>query len=375
MNKKVVSLSNVSLSYNVQTGLFKRQIVNAVNNISFDLYKNEMLSIIGHNGSGKTTTLSIISGILKPDRGEIFVSGRVVPFLGLGIGFNPELTAKENVYLYGAVMGFSRKHIAKIYDEIVEFSELSDYMNLRIKEFSTGMYVRLGFSVAIYTRPDILIIDEVLAVGDVHFQRKCLETINKIKTEGTSILFVSHDMGLVSRFSDRVVLLDKGRQIMTGASEDVIEEYMNMKENNPVLNSNRRGSGEVEITAISINSEDRVFSEDDEISVKIEYKKNGSVEEGVLGFAVTDENGVLISGPNSRDYIDEYAEFHKTGFLEFSFKPKSLNPGKYYLTVALYDRTNRFPYDHIDFAEYFIIKGKKANHLGLIKFPVRWKVK
>lgn len=372
---RVVSVKDIGLSYRIHTGLFSRQTIKAVNGISFDLNRGEMLSIIGHNGSGKTTTLSIVAGILKPDYGEIMVKGTVVPFLGLGIGFNPELTAKENVFLYGAIMGFSRKRTLGIYDSVVEFSELRDYMNLKIKEFSTGMYVRLGFSVAIYTSPDILIIDEVLAVGDVHFQRKCLDTINTVKNRGASIMFVSHDMGLVSRFSDRVILLDKGKILKEGEPEEVIEAYMDLQENSPLLQKSRRGSGEVEMTEISLDRSGRAYSSDDEVTAVISYKRNSQVKEGILGFAVTDENGTVISGPNTREYANSLVEFSDSGTFSFSFKTMTLNPGKYFLTVALYDSTNRFPYDHIDHADYFIIDGPRRKHLGPVKLPVKWKIK
>ena len=372
---RIVSVKDVYLAYNVHTGLFSRQIVRAVNGISFDLSANEMLSIIGCNGSGKTTTLSIIAGILKPDSGEIVVNGSVVPFLGLGIGFNPELTAKENVFLYGAIMGFSRKHTLMIYDSIVEFSELKDYMNLKIKEFSTGMYVRIGFSVAIYTSPEILIIDEVLAVGDLHFQRKCFEAINNIKAKGTAIMFVSHDMGIVSRFSDRVILLHKGKILKEGDPDKVIQTYMNMQENNPMLQKSRRGSGEIEITKIDLNKEGRIYSNDEEICAVVHYKRNSNIKEGIFGFAITDENGIIICGPNTKDYINMLIEFKDTGIIEFSFKIMLLNPGKYFITVAFYDNTNRFPYDHIDHAEYFVLDGLKRKHLGIMKLPVKWVIK
>ncbi|MDD3803642.1 MAG: ABC transporter ATP-binding protein [bacterium] len=372
---RIVSVRDLHLSYNVHTGLFSRQIIKAVNGISFDLQRNEMLSLIGHNGSGKTTTLSIVAGILKPDSGEIMVKGTVVPFLGLGIGFNPELTGRENVFLYGAIMGFSRKRTLKIYDAVVEFSELKDYMNLKIKEFSTGMYVRLGFSVAIYTNPDILIIDEVLSVGDVHFQRKCLNAINNVKAKGTAIMFVSHDMGLVSRFSDRVILLSNGKIIKEGEPDSVIDEYMNMKENSPILQKSRRGSGEVEITNIEIDRESRIYNFDEDVTVTVRYKNNSRIKDGILGFAITDENGCLICGPNTKDYADALVQFSDEGSLSFSFKNVALNPGKYFLTLALYDSTNRFPYDHIDHADFYVLKGLKKKHLGTVKIPVKWNIK
>lgn len=375
MNRNfVVSLKDVSLTYYPNVGIFQKKKIEALKNISFDVSRNEFFSIIGANGSGKTTLLSIVSKILKPDNGTVRVYGNVSSFLGLGIGFNPELTGKENIFLYGTIMGFSKKYINSILDEIIDFSELENFIDMKVKDYSTGMYVRLGFSVAIFTNPEILIIDEVLAVGDAHFQRKCLEKVENLKSEGTTILFVSHDMGMITRFSDRVALLDEGKLVKIGDPDDVVSTYLSRKENDPVKNVIRRGSRELEITDILCENDKYSSYEGKNISLRIKYKKNGKVEKAIFGFAITDQFSNVISGPNIYDYEGKYIDVKDFGELSFSFQPLNLNPGRYYISVAFYDIFNRFPYDHIDFASSFEVLGNRKKHLGFVKIPVNWKL-
>ncbi|MEO0289072.1 MAG: ABC transporter ATP-binding protein [candidate division WOR-3 bacterium] len=369
-----VSLKNVYLTYYPYVGLLKKKKIEALKNVSFDVSKNEFFSIIGANGSGKTTLLSIVSKILKPDKGRVRVYGKVSPFLGLGIGFNPELSGRENIFLYGTIMGFSKKYINSIYDKIVEFSELGNYVDMKVKEYSTGMYVRLGFSVAIFSNPEILIIDEVLAVGDIHFQRKCLEKVENLKNEGITILFVSHDMGLISRFSDRVALLENGEIVDIGNPEDVVSNYLSKKENDPSKNIIRRGSREIEIVEIICENNRYSSFERKDISFKVRYKKNGKVDKGIFGFSITDQFSNVISGPNIYDYEGKYVDIKDFGEISFSFNPVNLNPGKYYISIAFYDVHNRFPYDHIDFASSFEVFGERKTHLGFIKIPVKWQL-
>lgn len=371
--KNVVTFEDVYLSYTIKSMPFKKHVINAVNGLSFTLRQNEMLSLIGYNGSGKTTTLSLVAGILAQDRGRIVVSGKVVPFLGLGIGFNPELTVKENVYLYGAVMGFSGKRTSMMFDSIMDFSELREFLDLKVKELSTGMYVRLGFSVAIHTEPDILIIDEVLSVGDILFQRKCLEAISRIKAKGVSILFVSHDMGLVSRFSDRVILLNRGSKVSEGLPGDVIDDYVNLRRSETELSANRRGSGEVEIIKHICLKESRSFSSGEKAEFEVDYRNNSRVEKAIAGFAIYDDKGTLVSGPNIKDYEGRFLKTEAAGKFIFGFSTKMLNPGKYFISIALYDETNRFPYDHIDFADSFIISGERKHYHGVMKIEAEWK--
>ncbi|MFC2154209.1 ATP-binding cassette domain-containing protein [Candidatus Altiarchaeota archaeon] len=197
----------------------------ALKDISFDVKQGESFGIIGENGSGKTTLLSIIANVLRSDEGECKVKGRIAPFLGLGVGFEPELTAKENVYLYGSIMGLSKKKISEKYTDIVSFAELDKFMGVKLKNFSSGMYMRLAFAIAIHVDPNILLIDELLAVGDEAFQHKCIDRIKKFQEEGKTIVFVSHSLDTVQSLCKRSLLLVDGRIYSLGKTEKAIADY------------------------------------------------------------------------------------------------------------------------------------------------------
>jgi ABC-type polysaccharide/polyol phosphate transport system ATPase subunit len=196
-------------------------------NVSFEVKEGEIFGITGPNGSGKTTLLEIIADIIYPDEGELIVNGRITPILALGVGFNPELTARENVFLYGALMGMKRGRMKDKYEEVFEFAELKRFENMKLKNFSSGMNARLAFSTAIATEPDILLVDEVLAVGDIEFQRKCMDEINKVNKNGTTIVFVSHSVEAVRDLCARAMFLDNGEVMAMGDAEEVVNAYLN----------------------------------------------------------------------------------------------------------------------------------------------------
>ena len=201
---------------------YKEQKV--LNGISFDIHKNEFVGIVGRNGSGKSTLLKTLAKIYFPEKGELTVNGTLVPFIELGVGFNPELSGRENVYLNGALLGFSNKEMDAMYDEIVDFAELQPFMDQKLKNFSSGMQVRLAFSIAIRAKGDILLLDEVLAVGDAEFQKKCNDYFAAIKGKQTVIL-VTHDMGNVERYCNRAILIEEGKVKLDGKPKEVTEAY------------------------------------------------------------------------------------------------------------------------------------------------------
>lgn len=200
----------------------------ALNNVSFNVKKGEVVGLIGLNGSGKSTMLKIISGILKPTLGTVNVNGTISPLIELGAGFDFDMTARENIYLNGSVLGYSKAEMDKKIDDIIEFSELSDFMDVAIKNFSSGMIARLGFSIATATKPEILIVDEILSVGDFLFQQKCEKRISDMMNGGTTVLIVSHSIEQIERLCDKVVWLDKGVVKMIGSTSEVCEEYKKM---------------------------------------------------------------------------------------------------------------------------------------------------
>ncbi|MFO7997345.1 MAG: ABC transporter ATP-binding protein [Dehalococcoidia bacterium] len=203
----------------------------ALKNVSFEVAKGEALGIIGRNGSGKSTLLRIMANVLYPDSGTVTLNGKVASFLQLGVGFQPELTGRENVYIYSSVLGLGHKHVDRIYDEIFEFAELKRFENMKLKNFSSGMSMRLAFSVAIHGNPDTMLIDEVFAVGDEAFKKKCKDKMNLFKAEGKTIVFVSHALDTVKELCQRTMLLNEGRIITIGDTEKVIDDYKAMLQN------------------------------------------------------------------------------------------------------------------------------------------------
>jgi len=200
----------------------------ALRDVTFSIGHGETYGVIGRNGSGKSTVLKLIAGVTAPSEGEVRVRGSVSPLIELGAGFHPDLTGRENIDLNAIILGMSRKEIRERFDEIVEFAELRDFIDTPVKRYSSGMYMRLGFSVAIHSNPEILLVDEVLAVGDAAFQEKCLAKMHEFKERGITIVFVSHSMDLVRKFCERVLLLEGGRLIGDGAPEEITERYLEM---------------------------------------------------------------------------------------------------------------------------------------------------
>ena len=209
--------------------LIKKQLhyeeFHALRNLSFTVEKGEVVGIVGLNGSGKSTLLKIISGILAPSEGEANINGTISPLIELGAGFDFELTTKENIFLNGSVLGFDRKFIKEKYDEILDFAELRDFENVAIKNFSSGMVARLGFSIATLVKPDILIVDEILAVGDFLFQQKCEKRISDMMAGGTTVLIVSHSIDQIKRLCNRVIWLEKGQVKKIGNTQEICDEY------------------------------------------------------------------------------------------------------------------------------------------------------
>ena len=220
------------------------EVQHALRDIDFDVMPGEFFGVCGRNGSGKSTLLKILAGIYLPTSGHVASVGRLVPFIELGVGFNPELTGRQNVYLNGALLGFSKGEVDEMYDDIVTFAELEGYMDQKLKFYSSGMQVRIAFSVATRAKADVLLIDEVLAVGDAAFQRKCFDHFHALKKRGTTIVFVTHNMGAVREFCDRAILIEDSRLVSEGVAEDIAEQYtMLFSPNAQPADGQRRGAG------------------------------------------------------------------------------------------------------------------------------------
>lgn len=270
----------------------------ALKDVSFDVKKGEFFGIVGRNGSGKSTLLKILAGIYQPTKGSVKTHGKLVPFIELGVGFNPELTGRENVYLNGALLGFSRKEIDKRYKDIVRFAELGRFMDQKLKNYSSGMQVRLAFSVAIQADADILLIDEVLAVGDESFKRKCYDYFRNLKKNNTTVIFVSHDMEAVKQFCTRAVLIGDGNVVKEGEPQEVADEYSKMfiekvSESGATNSARRWGDGAATF------SKARTTRNNGQISIEAEISTKADIEDVSIGFVLHDPVGNQLLGTNN----------------------------------------------------------------------------
>jgi ABC-2 type transport system ATP-binding protein len=288
--------------------LFRRgktiEVQHALADIEFDVGQGEFFGVVGRNGSGKSTLLKILAGIYKPTRGNVTVGGRLVPFIELGVGFNPELTGRENVYLNGALLGFSRNEVDEIYDDIVAFAELEQFMDQKLKNYSSGMQVRIAFSVATRARADVLLIDEVLAVGDAAFQRKCFDHFRALKKSGATIVFVTHDMSAVREFCDRAILIEESRVLAMGRADEVATQYSMLfaanvssaRSGQPDAAARRWGEGHVRYSRIDVPE---VLTGFRELVVELEAVAEQDVDGAIYGLIVADATGTTIMGTDS----------------------------------------------------------------------------
>ncbi len=204
------------------------EFIDALKNINLNIQKGDTVGVLGRNGAGKSTFLKVIAGVTKPTEGNVIIEGKIAPLIELGAGFHPQLTGRENIYLNGSIFGLSKKEIDSVFDEIVQFAELKKFIDTPVKHYSSGMYMRLGFSVAVHVPFDILLTDEILAVGDIEFQEKCIKKMNSFKKEGKIIIFVSHALETVGAFCNKGLLIDKGNQIFYGDVKEAINKYKNL---------------------------------------------------------------------------------------------------------------------------------------------------
>jgi len=314
-----------------------KETQHALKDISFEVKKGEFFGIVGRNGSGKSTLLKILAGIYQPSEGSVRTEGRLVPFIELGVGFNPELTGRENVYLNGAMLGFSEKEVAAMYDEIVEFAELERFMDQKLKNYSSGMQVRLAFSMATRSDADILLVDEVLAVGDADFQRKCFQYFKELKAKHKTVIFVTHDMGAVREYCDRALMIEKSRIVHMGSAEEVATEYVKLF-NSPAAVTNselgdgdgRWGDGIVKLRSV------QTTVKDDVIEIAMTAKVTGESVEPVFGYLIRDSAGNDLIGSNTKLKKVRVGTVQNGEKLTVRWKiPNVFNDGIFLVTVAV----------------------------------------
>lgn len=352
--------------------------------ISFEVKQGEFFGIVGRNGSGKSTLLKILAGIYTPTGGDVNINGKLTPFIELGVGFSPELTGRENVFLNGALLGFNRKEMNDMYEDIVGFAELEKFMDQKLKNYSSGMQVRLAFSIAIRAKSEILIMDEVLAVGDAAFQKKCFDIFRELKNQGRTIILVTHDMGNVERFCDRVLVLHDSKIVKIGTPQEAASTYSRLNiENNIVPKKdqsgtkkpikNRWGVGGIKVEKIiftnSAGQETNLFEVGKSINIKIILNRddNHTKTPIVCGLALYNQDMVNITGPNS---IDQQIELGATE-VNACISDLRFAPGEYSLTVAVYNSEVTEPYDFLDKYKNFSIISNHTVH-GIVEVSTRW---
>ena len=366
----------------------------AVREVYLDIPRGSTVGIIGENGAGKSTLLKLLTGITHPTAGKVQVNGRVASLLELGAGFHPEFSGAENIRLNCSILGMSEEEIDARFDSIVEFSELGEFIHRPVKTYSSGMHVRLGFSVATSVDPDILIIDEALSVGDEHFKGKCLNRLNEFQESGKTTIFVSHDMGSVKSMCQQVILMHEGRILEQGTAEEVADEYLkraHTRGNERLSSINRTvdayprwGSEEVLTGQVELldgsDQPTHTFEPDAPFKVRVHYEVHQPCDDPVFGIGVYRSDGTYVNGSNHswrRQPIEiGKVEPGETGFVEMAFENLPLLKGQYYLTVFVYDHSKPAPtpIDHREHAVSFeVLDGNQTQH-GLLFLPTRWSV-
>lgn len=385
----------------------RRESFWALRAVSFSIAPGESVALIGANGSGKSTALKLISRIILPTSGTVTVKGRVAALLELGAGFHPDLTGRENVALNGSILGLSRRFIQRQMNEIIDFSELHRFIDVPVRNYSSGMLMRLGFAVATAFQPDILLIDEVLAVGDQAFQDRCLHRIKGIQEGGATIVLVSHDLGSVQKLCQRAVWLAAGRARADGPTSEVTSQYLeelwtqeqdrdadeqgeseaeddaagqSATFGKPHSHVARWGSGEVRIEKVELlgglgAGEDQkdVFRPGERLVVRMSYHATRLVESPAFGVSLYDEQGLRINGPNTIWGNAPIGTVQGRGYVDYVVDALPLLPGRYELTVAVYDRFVAHPFDHWHrMTSFVVIPDGLERQDGAVYIPCRW---
>lgn len=334
----------------------------ALKNINLEVKQGERLGIIGRNGAGKTTLLKLLSRITEPTAGMINIRGRVASLLEVGTGFHPELTGRENIYLNGAILGMTRQEVRRKFDEIVDFAGIEQFLDTPVKRFSSGMYVRLGFSVAAHLEPEILVVDEVLAVGDASFQKKCIGKMDSVAKEGRTILFVSHQMQSVSNLCKRTILLDRAKLVKEGSTDEVIKSYLNEKATSIVVTlknrKDRQGNGKLRLVETWVEDEKNnrlsnvIMGKTVKICVRYKIPDCKAVNGLKVAFAVNSLQNIQITDlSNVTTGDDFFAPIPFNGIITCLIKKLPLNIGTYTYNIMIREKND-------DILDYIIEAGR-----------------
>jgi ABC-2 type transport system ATP-binding protein/lipopolysaccharide transport system ATP-binding protein len=395
----------------------------ALRDVSLEIPEGSMYALIGHNGCGKSTLLRCIAGIYRPTEGNIEVSGRISTLLELGAGFHPDLTGRENVYMNATILGMGRKQIDRVFDSIVDFAGIEEFIDSPVKIYSSGMYIRLGFSVAVHVDPEILIVDEVIAVGDEEFQRKCFDHLYGLRRQGVTIVVVTHGMGTVETMCDGATWLDHGVVQMSGDAGEVASAYVamvNRREHEQRAAAAAAPAREDESDASEIEAADEgqkvveveeaageaaedgyvpepwlgedvqildayftnsageqvtVIPTGDELHLNIRYRAHTEVDNPVFGFILHSENDIQIMGTNTKVGRLGTGELHGDGTVGFVFPSLELLPGNYDVTIGVNDKYVQHVFDrHPRRYHLTVRRGTRPHAIGFVEMPGRWSI-
>lgn len=348
----------------------------ALRDISFSVGQGETLGIVGANGAGKSTLLSLLAGTKTPTKGRIRTQGTVSSLLELGAGFHPDLTGRENVFLAGAIMGLSRRQMHERFDRIVEFAGLQDFIDQPVKHYSSGMYVRLGFAVAVEVDPDILLIDEVLAVGDDNFQKKCLAKIAEFRDSGKTMLIISHDLGTIQSISDRILFLDEGRVAGIGDPHETIGSYRSLSRSKQTQGAGREwGTGEARISGVRFETldgrETDTFESGQPLRLRISYACTRRIGKPVFGFGISQADTRLVFGNNTQNEGVAIDAIEGEGELQLELAGLPVAAGNYLFSFSLHSDDHRSNYHRLDHA-FSISVLSQERFEGVCRIPCTW---
>ncbi len=351
----------------------------AVKDVSFELKRGETLGLIGHNGAGKTTMLRMLNGLIKPDVGHITVRGRMQALIALGAGFNPVLTGRENIYINASVLGISKAETDRRFDQIVDFSGIREFIDMPVQSYSSGMTVRLGFSVAAHLEPDILLVDEVLAVGDLAFKTKCQVRIQELRDTGVAIILVSHNLHTISHVCSRAITFEKGRVIYEGDTEKAIDTYRAslIRQNEGMKDALRAGTGEIEITGLELlNGEDhaqQAFEMGEFIKLRVHYSAHQPVDNPVFNVTLHVLNSHQVTGIRTDVDGMQVGTLHSQGHIDIIIPQLNLLPNIYTLDAVIFHKDGFTFYDRVNrIAHLKVTGGLKIN--GTAYLPHDWQM-
>jgi lipopolysaccharide transport system ATP-binding protein len=362
----------------------------ALDNISFEVKKGETLGIIGPNGSGKTTLLKLLNGIFWPDKGKISVKGKVGALIEVGAGFHPLLTGRENIYINAAILGMSKKEVDEKFDDIIEFADIGDFLDVPVKHYSSGMFVRLGFAVAVHCEPDILLVDEILSVGDLSFQNKSLRRLAELQEKTHAVVFVSHNLEHVRTICDKVLLLDKGKIIFYGNKEQAILKYHELSQKKRLATLKKKRAFEIHghessghLTFYASGLLDKFGKETNKISLKediilyFDFGIKSDLENIIFGIAIYNENKVCCIWEWNKDEIEfnNKRKYLSKGKYRITYEIKNPNllPGIYTPAIGISNYLTGEKYEKISYLDPFRIEGDIIS-LGIVQAKSNWRI-